>query len=84
MIQHIAPMIRIDLCYTNVRLATQTVAVTLPGSQGIKICVQCLASYPHKPIFYPSNYYDGSNVVRLIWSGNQVEDHTTQHCLEYH
>ena len=41
-------------------------------------------SCPHKPIFYTSNYYDGSNVTRLIWSGNQVEDCTTQNCLEFH
>ena len=33
-------------------------------------------------MFYPSNSYDGSNVIRLTWSGNQVEYHTTQNCLE--
>ena len=43
-----------------------------------------MASHPHKPIFYPSNSYYGSNVIRLTWSGNQVEDHTTQNCLECH
>ena len=59
-------------------------APTLPGFQGIKRCVQYLASHPHKPIFYPSNSYDGSNVIRLTWSGNQVEDHTTQIILECH
>ena len=59
-------------------------APTLPGFQGIKICVQYLASHPHKPIFYPYNYYDGSNFIRLTWSGNQVEYHTTQNCLECH
>ena len=82
--QVIALMSRIYLCYATCRLATQTVAPTLPGFQGIKRCVQYLASHPHKPIFYPSNYYDGSNVIRLTWCGNQVEDHTAQNCLECH
>ena len=68
----------IDLCYATFHLATQTAAPTLPGFQVIKRCVQYLASHPHKPIFYPSNYYDGSNVIRLIWSRNQVEEYTTQ------
>ena len=53
-IQHIGLMSRIDLCYATYRLATQTVAPTLPEFQGIKRCVQYLASHPHKPIFYPS------------------------------
>ena len=65
-------------------LYTQTVAPTLPGLQGIKRCVQYLASHPHKPIFYPSNYYYGSNVIRLTCSENQVEYHRTQNCLECH
>ena len=59
-------------------------ATTLPSFQGIKICIQYIASHPHKPIFYPSDYYDGSNVIRLTWIGNQVEDYTTQNCLECH
>ena len=59
-------------------------APTLPGFQGIKQCVQYLAIHTHKPIFYPSNSYDGSNVIRLTWSLNQVEDHTTQNLLECH
>ena len=83
-IQHIALMSKIDLCYATCRLETQTVAPTLPGFQGIKRCVQYLASHPHKPIFYPFNSYDGSNVIKLTWSGNQVEYHTTQNCLECH
>ena len=41
-------------------------------------------SHPHKLIFYLSNYYDGSNVIRLTWSGNQMEEYTTQNCLEFH
>ena len=65
-------------------MATQTVAPTLPGFQDIKRCVQYLAIHPHKPIFYPSNSYDGSNVIRLTRSGNKVEDHTTQNGLECH
>ena len=32
---------------------------TFLGFQGIKHCVQSLASHPHKPIFYPYTYYDG-------------------------
>ena len=56
-IQHVALMSRIDLCYATYSLATQTVSPTLPGFQGIKLCVQYMASYPHKPIFYPSNSY---------------------------
>ena len=74
-IQHISLMSRIDFCYATCRLATQTVAPTLPGLQGIKRCVQYLASQQHKPIFYTSNSYDGSNIIRLTWGGNQVEDH---------
>ena len=81
-IQQIALMSRIDLCYATCRLATQTVAPTLPGFQGIKQCVKYLDSHPPKPIFYPSNSYDGSHVIRLTWSGNQVEDQTTQNFLE--
>ena len=74
----------IGICYGTCRLATQTVAPTLPGFQGIKRCVKYHAIHPHKPIFYPYNSYYGSNVIRLTWSGNQFEDHTTQNCLEYH
>ena len=82
--QHVALMIRIDLCYLTCRLATQTVAPNLPFFQGIKRCVQYLASHPHKPIFYPSDSYDGLNVIRITWSGNQVEDHIDHNVLEYH
>ena len=57
-IQHISLMSIIDVCYATCCLGTQTVAPTLPGFQGIKRCVQFLASHPHKPIFYPSNSYD--------------------------
>ena len=57
---------------------------TLPGFQGIKRCIQYLASHPHKPIFYISNYDYGSNVIRLTWSRNKVEEYKTHNCLEYH
>ena len=77
-IQHIALMSKIDIFYAICRLATQTVAPNLPGFKVIKRCVQYLASHPHKPILNPANPYDGSNVIRLTWSGNQVEDHTTK------
>ena len=73
-IHYVAIMIRIDIFYTAFRLETQYEAPTLPGFQGIKLCIQYLASHPHKPIFYPYNYHYGSNVIRLTWSGNQVED----------
>ena len=57
-IQYIALMSRIDIFYATFHMATKTVAPTLPVFQGINICVQYLSIYPHKPIFYPSNYYD--------------------------
>ena len=57
-IQQIALMIKIDLCYATCHLDTQNVAPNLSGFQGIKQCVQYLAIHPHKPIFYPSHYYD--------------------------
>ena len=83
-IQYISLMIRIELFNATCHLATQTVAPTLPVFQGIKRCVQYLDSHPHKPIFYPSNSYGGSNLIRITWSGNQVEYHTTQNCLYCH
>ena len=67
-------MRRIAICYTACHLETQTEATTLTGLQGLKLCIQYLASHPHKPIFYIPNSYDGSNYIRIIWSGNQVED----------
>ena len=69
-IQHISLMSRIDLCYSACCLATQTVAPTLPGFQGIKRWVKYLACHQHKTIFYPYNSYDGSNLIRRTWSGN--------------
>ena len=82
-IQNIFVMNRIDLCYGTCSLATQAVAPTLFCFQGIKLCVKYLASHPHIYI-YNSNSYDGSNFIGITWSGNQVEDHTTKSCLEYH
>ena len=58
-IHHIALMNIIDICYATCSLATQTVALNLPGFKVIKCCVQYLAIHPHKPIFYPSDSYDG-------------------------
>ena len=83
-IQHIALMSTIGIFYETCRLETQTVAPTLTGFQDIKRCAQYLDNHPHKPIFYPSNSYDGSNVIRLTCIGDQVEDYTTQNCLESH
>ena len=76
-IQHIALISRIDLCYATCSLATQNVAPTLPGFQGIKQCVQYLASHPCIPIFYPSNSYDGSISSGL--HGVEIKLNTTQH-----
>ena len=81
LIQHIAIMRRIDVRYTAYHLGTQNVAPTITCFQDIKRCIQYLASHPHKYIFNYSNYYDGSNFIRLTWSGNQVEDYTTKNCL---
>ena len=83
-IQHIARMSRIDLCCKTCSLYTHTVAPTLPSFQDIKRFVQYLASHPHKPILYPSNYYNVSSAIMLTCSGNQVEDHTTQNFLKCH
>ena len=54
-IHQISIMIRIDICYTDYHLVTQTVAPTIPGFQGLNIRIQYLDIHPHKPIFYPSN-----------------------------
>ena len=43
-----------------------------------------MSNQPYKPIFYPSNYYYGSNVIIIAWSGNQVEDYTTHSFIELH
>ena len=74
MTKHIALTSRIEICYAIISIATQKFSTTLPGSQSIKCCVQYLDSHPHKPIFFPSISNDGSNVIRLTWIGNQVED----------
>ena len=83
-IQNIAIMRIIEIFYTAYYMGTQTVAHALPGLQYIKICIQYLASHPHKPIFYPSTYYYGSNSIRLIWIGTQVKYYTTQNFLGCH
>ena len=80
-IQHIALIRRIEICFATCSLATQTVSPNLPIFQGIKLCVQYLDIHPHKPIFYPSGYYYGSNFIRLTWSRNKVEEYTTQSFL---
>ena len=71
-IQTISPMSRTDICYTEYNLENQTMASTIPGFQGITSRIKYLSSHLHKVIFYPFNSYDGSNVIRLTWSGNQV------------
>ena len=77
-------MSRIEICYTDCCIETQTVAPTLPGFQCIKCYIKYLSSKPHKPIFYPYNFYDGSNFIILTWSRNQVEDYITHNFLECH
>ena len=67
-IHHISLMRRIDICYIDFHMATQNVEPTLTGFKGLNICIKYLDSQPHKPIFYPSNYYDVSNVIRLTWN----------------
>ena len=79
-IHQIDIMIRIDIFYTSCNLVTQTVAPTITGFQGLKICIQYISSHPHKPIFYPYTYYDGSNIIRIAWSVNKVKEYTTQNC----
>ena len=77
-IQHISIMSIIYIFYKNCSLKTQNKVPTINCLQGFKRCIKYTASQPHKPIFYPSNYYDVSNVNRLTWSGTQVEYYTTQ------
>ena len=54
-------------------METKTVAPTITDFKGINFCIQYLSSHPHRAIFYTPNYYGGSNVIRLTWSGNQVD-----------
>ena len=72
-IQDIAIISRIDIWYTEWLLATKTVATALPGFWGLKRRIQYLDSHTHKPILYASNYYYGSNFIRLTWIGDKVE-----------
>ena len=83
-LQHLSIVNRLKIFYTSCRLGIKIVAPTLHGFQGIKRYMQYLSSHPHKPIFYPSNYYGGSNVIIITWSGTQIEYYTTQNCLECH
>ena len=62
-LQEISIMSRIGICYTACHLESQTLPSILPVLQGIKRCIPYLDSHPHKPIFYPYNSYDGSNVI---------------------
>ena len=83
-IQHIAIISIIEIFYIDSCLGTQTITTNLPGFLCFKLCIHYLDSHPHKHIFYPYYYYDISNIIRLAWNGNQVEDCTTQNCLECH
>ena len=72
----------IDIYFTDFHLGAQTALPTLSGCQGFNRCIQYLSTHPHKPIIYTYYSYDESNVIRLTWSVNQVEDYTTQKNLE--
>ena len=80
-IQQIDVMSTLEIGYITCILITQTMASNLPGFQGIKLCAQYLSSQPHGIIFYPSNYYGGSNVIIFTWTENIIEDYTNQNCL---
>ena len=69
-IQRIDIISRIENLNATCHISTQTVSPTLPDFQGINLCVQYLASCPHKVIFYPSNDHDGLNVIIRKLSGN--------------
>ena len=40
-----------DICYIAFRLGNQTMALIIPGFQGLKLCIQYLASHTRKFIF---------------------------------
>ena len=65
-IQHIYIMISIEIFYTVFYLRTQNMAPTLSSLQDLKCCIQYLDSHPLKPIFYPSDSYDGSNCLSVL------------------
>ena len=83
-IQHIFIMGRIGICYIACCPGNQNVAPNVTGYQVLKRGIKYLDSHPHKTMFYPSDYYDDSNAIRLTWSGNQVEERTTQHFIQQH
>ena len=83
-IHHIAIVRRIDIFYTSCRLVTQTMAPKFPGFEGLNRCIYYLDTQPHKPIFYPYNYYEGYNVTIITWIVYQVEAYNTQNYLQCH
>ena len=83
-IQHTDIMRIFDIFYKAFLLVTQNMAPTTNGFQGLNKCIQYLANYPHKPVFYPYNSYDIPNIIISSWGGTQVEDYTTHNCLEFH
>ena len=46
--------------------------------------MQYLVTHPHETIFCPSNSYEGSNFIIIIWSGYQVEDYTNHNFLKFY
>ena len=74
-IQKIDFMSRIEIFYIACWLGKKNVAPTLPVFQCIKRCVQFFATHAHNPIFYPSNYYGVSNLMRINWGSDQVEEY---------
>ena len=73
---------RIDIYYVTYHLSPQNVVPTLPGYKVIKSCDKYKYSHTNKPIFYPFNYYDRSNIIRITSIGNQIVDYNTKLFLE--
>ena len=80
-IQHTDIMRIFDIFYKAFLLVTQNMAPTTNGFQGLNKCIQYMANYSYKPVFYPYNSYDIPNIIISSWGGTQVEDYTTHNCL---
>ena len=78
-----AIMIRVEICYTACNLGNHMWCLLFLYINISKDVLNSLIVTPTN-LFYPFNSYGGSNVIRLTWSVNQVEDYTTQNCLECH
>ena len=54
------------------------------GFKVSKTFMEIIATYIHKPIFYPQNYHDDYNIIRIAWSEEQVDYYITHNCLEFY